>query len=246
MLSRLMTRKEQAVLVLFGTAIVLGAGVLFLTKNRAPDGVMHLDSTTATALEPTPQAPNAPPSATPPAVPESTPSPPAALVISVQGAVTRPGVYTVNEGDRVQDLLKQAGGALETANLTNINLAAKLVDGTTLIVPSWDGNDYWSYQAASNPPHYTIHRQSEATAAASVEAAAGPVAERSAAGSGSINLNTATQSQLESLPGIGPVFAQEIIRFREQAPFRTIDDVTQVRGIGPKRLEAIRPLITVE
>src|SRR5690606_29084820 len=131
--------------------------------------------------------------------------------------------------------------------------AARLVDGTTLIVPSWNNNDYWSYQAAANPPQYTIQHQSTPIPA-SVETAPAattmPVARIAntppANTSGRINLNTATQEQLESLPGIGPAYARAIIQYREQTPFRTVDDAMQVRGIGEKRLEAIRPLVTVE
>lgn len=249
MLSRLMTRKEQAVLLAFAAAIALGAAVLFMSRT-APDAAIRIEPATADALAPPVPAAPVGPAAVPSgqATPLESPPLPARVVVSVQGAVSTPGVYTLSEGDRVQDLLRAAGGMLESANITNINLAARLVDGTTLIVPSWTNNDSWSYQASANPPHYTIQQQ-----AAPIAAVPGPAADdihdpaRTAARVGAlINLNTASQAQLESLPGIGPTYAQEIIRFREHSPFRTIDDVMQVRGIGPKRLESIRPLVTVE
>ncbi len=63
--------------------------------------------------------------------------------------------------------------------------------------------------------------------------------------SGAIDLNHATQSELESLPGIGPKYASEIIRYRARQPFLRVEDVQEVAGIGPKRLEAIRPFVTV-
>lgn len=249
MLSRLLTRKEQAVLVVFGAAIVVGATVLFTSQREPGDRIVRVEPASAAAIPAAeivkPSSPAAAPTAASAAI--SPPTTPASVVVSVQGAVKKAGVYTLSEGDRVQDLLELAGGALDDSNLININLAARLVDGTTLIVPSWNPDDYWTYQAAANPPQYTILQQNTAAMEPSAPASAEPqMPSRAAGGTSLINLNTATQEQLESLPGIGPTYAKEIIRTREQSPFRAIEDVMQVRGIGEKRLEAIRPLITIE
>jgi competence protein ComEA len=248
MLSRLMTRKEQAVLGIFAGALVLGAGALALHRRADETAAVLYDPADASLAVPAAAAVPPPPPSTISA-PPSAHTQPGPLLVSIQGAVRRPGVYELRDGDRVQDLLEKAGGALEDASLFNINLAARLVDATTLIVPSWRANDYWSYQAAANPGQYTISRQGQAVPAPQEQAGAGGAAGPAAGGSSSsglINLNTASQEQLESLPGIGPKYAQEIIRFRSQSPFRSVDDVEQVSGIGPKRLEAIRPLVTVD
>jgi competence protein ComEA len=252
MLSRLLTRKEQAILLVFAFATVLGAAALVIANRSGEESGLTLEPAEAAAIAPasTPPAPTATPTLVTPAppAPAAVETSPAPVIVSLQGAVHRPDVYELIDGDRVRDVLEKAGGALENADLTNINLAAKLVDGTTLVVPSWDPNDYWSYQAGSNPPPYTIQQQNVPDPAptpppppSGLRAQATP-----APASGLINLNTATQEQLESLPGIGPTYAKEIIRFRTEVPFRTVDDVGQVRGIGPKRLEAIRPLVTVQ
>ena len=251
MLSRLLTRKEQAILLVFAFATVLGAAALVIANRSDDDGGLAMAPADAAASAPaaTPPAQTAapPPGAPAPPAPAAAETPPAPVIVSLQGAVRKPDVYELFDGDRVQDVLEKAGGALENADLTNINLAAKLVDGTTLVVPSWDPNDYWSYQAASNPPQYTIRQQNVPASAPNPTPASGSVAQATTPPvSGQINLNTPTQEQLESLPGIGPTYAREIIRFRTEVPFRTVDDVGQVRGIGPKRLEAIRPLVTVQ
>jgi competence protein ComEA len=134
-----------------------------------------------------------------------------------------------------------------------------VIDGTTLTVPerattSRDGTKLRIRRskpaAALNPPQYTISgwRPTEtrlAGQASPVEAQPYPSAPAAAASSGLIDLNTATQEALESLPGIGPKTAEKIIAYRARVPFRSVDDLANVSGIGPKKLEAVRSLVTV-
>ncbi|MEW5922126.1 MAG: ComEA family DNA-binding protein [Bacillota bacterium] len=138
------------------------------------------------------------------------------IVIHVAGAVSRPGVYHLPAGSRVYEALDQAGGGLAEADLDRINLAQPLVDGQQVYFPLKG------------------------------EEGLGPLAGSGVSSAGRININTAGREQLESLPGIGAVKAQNIINYRQQnGPFHSIEDLLEVSGIGTKTLEGIRDLITV-
>ncbi len=152
----------------------------------------------------------------------------APLVVHVIGAVVHPGVYSLPEGSRVQDALTAAGGLLAEANPNALNLAAKLEDGQQVAVPDQSGR----VPLAVTP-----------TAAFEVIEPTRPAFE-----SGDlININTASQEELESLPGIGPTLAQRIIDYRtEHGPFKQIEDIMNVPGIGPATFDQIMDLITVE
>lgn len=139
------------------------------------------------------------------------------IVAHAAGAVARPGLYTLPTGSRVGDLLAMAGGPTPDADVDRVNLAAKLVDGSQIYVP----------QVGEVPP--------AGVGGASGDAAAGP-----------LDLNTATLEQLDRLPGIGPATAEAIVETRARlGGFRTVDDLLEVRGIGPAKLDAIRDLVTV-
>lgn len=157
------------------------------------------------------------------AVGAASPSPsPAVIVVDVAGWVRRPGVYEFTEGDRVIDAVNRAGGVRKGADLTSLNLAAPLVDGTQIVVP----------RPGSTTPGST--------------GATGTGSTGSTGGTTLVNVNTATQPELETLPGVGPVTAAAIIDYRTQnGPFVSVDDLIDVSGIGPATLEQIRPFVTV-
>jgi competence protein ComEA len=138
------------------------------------------------------------------------------LVVHVVGAVRRPGLYRLPNGARIADALRRAGGATRRADLSLVNLAAPVSDGTQVVVP----------------------RRVPAAAAGGGE---GP---SDTAGGGPVHLNTATVEQLDELPGVGPVTAQKIIDWREQhGAFSSVDDLDAIPGIGPARLEQLRELV---
>ncbi len=146
---------------------------------------------------------------------------PATIVVDVAGWVIRPGVYEFRQGDRVIDAVRMAGGAKPGADLTSINLASLLTDGQQIVVPR------------------------KGKGGASVPGV-GPGGPPGSGGAALINLNTATLDQLESLPGIGPALAQRIIDYRqEHGPFRSVDELLNVSGIGEKRLADLRSSVTV-
>ena len=147
--------------------------------------------------------------------------PPAqASVVHVAGAVRRPGVYRLPAGARVQEAVRRAGGARRGANVNGINLAAKVVDGQQVVVPS---------KVAAGAAAATASAPADAAAAGG--APTGPP----------ISLNNATVEQLDTLDGVGPATAQKIIAWRTQhGGFRSVADLGQVPGIGPKKLAALR------
>jgi len=167
------------------------------------------------------------------------------------GAVNRPGLYYFKAGDRIQDLLARAGGTLPEAYLSDINRTALLIDETTLLVPRIvsDGRDtYLDPAEPHNPPPYTRSSwyPGVRSAPASPAAAPGRSAAAPPAAAGRIDINTATQAELESLPGIGPATAVKIIAYRQGQPFQKIEDLENVSGIGPAKMAAVRDMITVE
>jgi len=143
------------------------------------------------------------------------------IVVHITGAVPRPGVYALAQGSRVQDAISAAGGFLAEAEKAGINLARMLEDGEQLEIPYLEGSSPVILEA---PPAMT-----EAPSSADL-----------------ININFASQAELESLPGIGPTTAQKIILYREQnGSFLTTEDIINVPGIGPGTYERIKDLITV-
>lgn len=145
---------------------------------------------------------------------------PGPVVVHVAGAVARPGIYRVAASARVDDAVTAAGGTTPEADLDAVNLAAKVTDGDRVFVP----------RKGQVPPPVVA-----------------PVgATEGATPSGPVNLNTATIEQLDTLPGVGPTTAQAIIAWRQQhGAFRSVQDLLEVRGIGPAKLESLRDQVTV-
>ena len=142
------------------------------------------------------------------------------LVVHVVGEVRRPGLYRLRDGARIADAVHRAGGALRDADLAAVNLAAPLVDGIQVFVPS-------------------------RVAAGAVPPAGGAGSAGGGAAGGLVSLSSATVDELDELPGVGPITAQKIIDYRtEHGPFASVDDLDAVPGIGPTRIEQLRELVT--
>jgi competence protein ComEA len=140
------------------------------------------------------------------------------LYVHVAGAVARPGLYRVRVGSRVADVLDAAGGPTGDGDVHQLNLATKVDDGQRVYVP----------RVGEPPP-----------AASDSGGGAGEAA-------GPLDLNTATQAQLEELPGVGPSTAKAILDYREKnGRFRAVEELLDVRGIGPAKFSEIEPLVKV-
>ena len=146
------------------------------------------------------------------------------LTVQISGAVERPGVYQLPKNSRAVELLELAGGFCENADTESINLAAKLRDGENIHIPT---------KSESEKKETIAQNSSGETAAQNFQFP--------------ININTATQEELEQLPGIGPAKASDIISYRENnGDFQLIDDIQNVSGIGPTTFENIKEYITIE
>jgi competence protein ComEA len=157
------------------------------------------------------------------------------LFVHVAGAVDKPGVYQLPAGSRLIDAVNKAVPNSE-ADLNTLKLAAQITDGQTIYVP---------VKAPAGQPEAAS--SSEVSVAARTVAAPSPgVMVNQQQGSGKVNINTADLAQLDTLPGIGEAYAQRIIQYREiNGPFQTIEDIKQVSGIGDKKFEQMKDLITV-
>jgi len=149
------------------------------------------------------------------------------MVVEVRGQVRRPGIYTLESGSRGFEALRRAGGPLADADLATVQLARLLVDGETLHVSRLE----------TRPRTPEPRRQHKRR---------GPSKAGTARGKGRIrlSLNSATAAQLDTLPGIGPRIAAQIVALRESRHgLRSIDDLDDIRGLGPRRIERLRPLL---
>ena len=199
-----LSRGELVGLILVVVATLAGAGLWFTRSLPRP---VDIAVPSRAASPDVASAPSASPSAT------------VAIIVDVAGWVRRPGVYEFASGDRVIDAVDRAGGPRKGGDLTALNLAAPLTDGTQIMVP----------RPGVGIPGVT-----------------GSAGSGTSAGTALININTASETELETLSGVGPVTAAAIIDYRTQnGPFAAVDDLIDVSGIGPATLELIRPFVTV-
>jgi len=141
------------------------------------------------------------------------------IVVDIKGAVNNPGVYVMEQGDRIVDVIGRADGFQQEANQELINLALLLEDEMMILVPLQG-------QEGLETGQLTI---------------------TSSKGNRKVNINQATEEQLEEIPGIGPVKAAAIISFREEhGAFKSVEDIVQVSGIGQKSIEKIAEYIEVK
>ncbi|HEM6212333.1 TPA: helix-hairpin-helix domain-containing protein [Streptococcus suis] len=149
---------------------------------------------------------------------------PSQLVVDVKGAVEKPGLYILEVGSRVNDAVEAAGGLTSQADPKSVNLAQKLSDEAVVYVASKDEN---ISVVASTTASSAMSQDEKNTTL--------------------VNLNTATEADLQTISGIGAKRAADIIAYREaNGGFKSVDDLNNVSGIGDKTMESIRPYVTVE
>lgn len=157
------------------------------------------------------------------------------VVVSVVGLVHTPGLVTLAPGARIADALKAAGGTTDGADTIGLNMARQVDDGEQIVV---------GIAPVKGQP--TVLGSSVSSGAATPDAPATASKPAKPAPAQAINLNTATVQQLDNLPGIGPVTAAAIVAWRDaNGKFTNVDQLAEVDGIGPARLEKLRPLVRV-
>ena len=152
------------------------------------------------------------------------------MAVHVTGEVKNPGVVKVKEGSRIEDIIKAAGGLTENADITNVNLAFAVEDGMKIRIPSNNeesiGEEYITEDSGKG-----VIMSEEKTSSSSLV----------------VNINTANETELEELPGIGPSISSRIVEYRNKnGKFKVIEDIKNVTGIGDSKYEKIKDFIKVK
>jgi competence protein ComEA len=155
-------------------------------------------------------------------------------MVYVSGEVVKPGVYVLLATARVIDALQAAGGATNHADLVVVNLAAPLVDAAQVFIPRMGSTP----RVKLPRPHAGINLP--------IAGVGADVGDGATSTTGIVDINSATLSDLDALPGVGPSTAQAIIDYRTaNGPYASVDDLLNVRGIGPSKLAAMRARVRV-
>lgn len=161
------------------------------------------------------------------------------ILVHVSGAVNKEGVVELKINSRISDAIDKADGIREEASIEDINLAYKLEDGMKIHVPTKQEKENESY-ANTTEKYITT---SSGVLKEEDEKEIEKVSEKNT----KVNINTATQTQLETLPGIGPSTAMKIISYREEkGKFKKVEDIKEVSGIGESKYNKIKDLITIK
>ncbi len=154
------------------------------------------------------------------------------VIVHVTGAVKNPGIVKLKEGSRIEDAIEAAGGLTENADISDVNLAYILEDGIKLRIPSTSDETITNTDILIENNGENIIEETNTSTNNS---------------NGSININKATEAELDTLPGIGPSLASKIVEYREQnGKFSTIEDIKNVTGIGESKYESIKDFICIK
>ncbi len=227
--------RTRLALLIVCLACLLGSGFVLLAGHKAAPPPI-------TIRQPPEATDAASPPVTPPSqAPQTAPKLAGLVYVDVAGAVRRPSLYALRPGSRVMQAILAAGGPTGEADMDAVNLAEKVTDEEKVFVP----------KRGAVPPVLTPSATPPATAHAAVKSAKGNGGGRGGkvtADSGElIALNTATDTDLERLPGVGPSMAGRILAYRQSAGrFEKVEDLMMVTGIGPKKFAKIAPLVKLQ
>ena len=153
------------------------------------------------------------------------------IIVHITGEVKKPGVVKIKQGSRIEDVISSAGGLTENADISNVNLAYIVEDGVKIKIPSVNEDDNTDEYISSDSGKNVIISDEKKEKANTII----------------VNINTAPQTELEQLPGIGASIATRIIDYRNKnGKFKAIEDIKNVTGIGENKYEKIKDLIKVK
>ncbi|MCM3114898.1 helix-hairpin-helix domain-containing protein [Neobacillus sp. MER 74] len=155
---------------------------------------------------------------------DNQPELPEKIMVDVKGQIKQPGVYQANTGERVIDVISRAGGLTDKADQGMVNFAEHVKDEMIIYIPAKGEEGLSSPITSSGNPASSVGSQNEAK----------------------ININKADETELQNLPGIGPAKAAAIIEYRNTSgPFKTVEDLKNISGIGDKTFEKLKDLIAI-
>ena len=156
------------------------------------------------------------------------------IVVHITGAVNKEGIIELEENARLADAIEKAGGTKENADIKNINLATILEDGMKVHIPTVE-------ETQTNNENINVENNANSQINAGTK-----IITSNTKTQGKININTATEEELDTLPGIGPSTASKIIDYRkENGKFKSVEEIKEVSGIGDAKYEKIKKLITI-
>lgn len=224
----ILENKMRSVKIAVIVVLVIAAGFVFFLRTGEQEKIPLTSRTTATedgAAETREEKSDA--ASSDAAVNES-----GVVVVDIGGQVVAPQVLELPARSRISDAIEAAGGLTKKADLTSINRAQILTDGEKIYIPA----------KGENPASYSGTGGSSGVSSAGSSAGAGA---SSAAGTGRININTADSTQLQEITGVGPATAEKIIAYRQKTPFKKIEDLMNVSGIGEKTFQKMKEQVTI-
>ncbi len=169
------------------------------------------------------------------------------IIVHVSGAVNKEGIVELEENSRISDAISKAEGLKENADTKKINLAYKLEDGMKIYIPTIEESMNQNEQNQNESQSLMDQTSQYITSSSEIIQDGQTNGTSETKTNEKININTATQTELETLPGIGPSTSLKIVNYRkENGKFKTIEDIKEVSGIGEVKYENIKDLICVE
>lgn len=167
------------------------------------------------------------------------------IVVHISGAVNIEGIVELEAGSRIANAIEKAGGVKENADMTDINLAYPLEDGMKIHIPTKEETEANKNNENMIDESYIISSSGGVSSKEDTNSIQG--SSKSTTSNAKVNINTATQEELDTLPGIGPSIASKIIDYREQnGKFNSIEEIKEVSGIGDAKYEKIKDSITIK
>ena len=208
-----LTKKQKIILSII--AILVAIGIIYFINNKNQTNNIELDENILVSNQDTNQ---------------TNQYTEEIVIVHITGSVKTPGIVKLKEGSRIEDAIEAAGGLTENADISNVNLAYVLDDGTKIKIPNLDDEDIGDEDVLSKDSGEGIIQEDEKTTNTNI-----------------VNINKATENELSTLPGIGNSLATRIVEYRRQnGNFKTIEDIKNVSGIGESKFANIKDFISIK